>query len=283
MKLSLIAAAALAALAAVACGESEDGKVLGPRPADGEQAPEAPPASPEPRKLVEGDALPTSPVNLIVDPGFGLVGQQASMTSFLAFVDGSFSQIDLRPTTDSRSPAGFGGSVALVKADGATNKKSDPILVLTSFLGGAGPFRAQAWISKSSVGGAAVDVPTDKASIRVSIAEESPDGDAFDLAPVDGAARVVGGRTWVLFRGVVDKAIPYGGFFVVRTGEGGGAFHIASPEVVAQPIADGVPTLALSPSVRATARAKTASERAAIAKYRTVPPRLVPASPRPTL
>lgn len=281
MKLSLITAAALATLT-FACDETVASRAPDPRAPETEQAPEGPPPAAEPRKLVEGDALSTSPVNLLVDPGFGLAGQQASFNSFLAFVDGSFAQVDLRATFDSRSPAGFGGSVALVQADGATNKKSDPVLVLASFLGGAGPFRVQAWLSKSSVGGAPMDVPTDQAQLRVSIAEESPDGEAFDLARVPDATRVVGGRTWVLFRGVVDGPIPEGGFFVVRTGDGGGVFHLAAPEVVAQPLAEGVPTLSRASVVRATARVKSSGERIAIARFRAVPPRLTPATPRLT-
>ncbi|MBX3187933.1 MAG: hypothetical protein KF819_13000 [Labilithrix sp.] len=274
MKLSLIAALALSLLTA-ACGEE-----LAPPRQDPAPLPSAEPApAPAPRKLVEGNALPTAPTNLLADPGFALAGREAGYGSFLAFYDETFEQVELETTFDSRSPAGFGGNVALVKPTGATNKTSSPVMLLASFQGGAGPFRAQVWISKSEVAGAPADVTNDDKGITATITEESPDGEAYDLRPVDGSARVAGGRTWVLLRAEVQKPLAYGGFIVIRTGSGGGHFHIAAPEVVAQPLVDA--HAIRSSKLLAAARAKTSAERGAITRYKQQRPRLIPASSKP--
>jgi hypothetical protein len=281
MKLSLIVAAALSVFA-VACSDLEGSGGPAPRNTDVSEPPETPPPAPEPRRLLDqAEALPTSPANLIIDPGFGLLGGQAGFSSFIAFLDGGFTQLDLKATVDSRSPAGFGGNVALVKSDSATNKKSEAIVALTSFLGGAGPFRAQVWISKSTVSGTPTEVPTEASAVRVSIAEEDPEGDAFDLTAVPEASRFVSGRTWVLFRAAVEKTLPYGGFFVVRTGEGGGMFHVAAPEITPQALEVGMSVKSSRLARAAVARRKTSSERAAITKVKAIPPRLVPASAAP--
>jgi len=285
MKLSLIAAASLAALStlAAACGTTGEDPVVRKPPTTTTPPTETPVATP--RKLVDGTALATTPVNLIADPGFGLTGDESGgYGSFLAFYeDGGGEQLDLASTLDSRSPAGFGGNVALVKPAGATDSASEPVMALTSFPGGAGPFRAQVWVSHSDVAGNPTEsVATDATGIRASVADESPEGDAVDLAPVEGSTRKVGGRTWVLLRGEIGKPLTYGGFFMVRTGTGGGQFHLAAPEVVPQPLLDGLATTkSLSLSTATRTRSKTNVERAAIQRYKSRPPRLSPAAKKP--
>ena len=96
------------------------------------------------------------------------------------------------------------------------------------------------------------------------------------MKPVEGATRNAGGRTWILLRADITKPLTYGGFFVVHTGTGGGHFQIAAPEVIAQPLVDGL-TSTRSRSSVSHGRAKTASERSAILRYRSTPPQLVPA------
>ncbi|MDB4938136.1 MAG: hypothetical protein JWP87_5108 [Labilithrix sp.] len=278
MKLSLVAVsiASLSALS-VACGNDDDGKLRRPpAPADLATA-QPPPAAPPPRTMVTGNALPTSPVNLIADPGFGLVGagQQAGFGSFLAF-DDSFTQLTLTTTVESRSPAGFGGAVAHVLADGATDRASTPIMVLTSFQGGAGPFHAKVWVSRSTVAGAPATLTIGAKGMRASITDETPDGEAFDLTPVESATRVSGGRTWTLLRAEITKGLGYGGFFVVHTGTGGGQFLIAAPEIVAQPLVDGLVSTHSTPAFVRT-RSKTDAERTAILRYRSQRQQLVPA------
>lgn len=279
MKLSLIFAAALAA-SAVACGTSDEPGAPQPQPTT-EQPPagETPPAATG-RQLIDGKQLPTSPVNLLADPGFGLTGQEAGYGSFLAFYEGSYDPVELQTTIDSRSPAGFAGAVALVRPAGATDKKSEPVLLLTSFLGGAGPFRAQIWVSKSDVKGTPVELPTNGSAVKVSIADGDPDvGESFDLKPVDGATRTIGGRTWVLLKADIAKPLANGGFFLVRTGDKGGHVHLAAPEVTSDQVAVGQAVMRSS-AAAAIGRVKTSSERAVIRKYRALPPKLVPASPK---
>lgn len=279
MKLSLIISSlALTSIALAGCSTTDDDPVARRAPT-AEPAPTTPPATSTPRKLVEGNALPTSPVNLIADPGFGLVGQEAGYGSFLALTEGDYSQLEMTSMVDSRSPAGFGGAVALVKPEGATNTASDPVLVLTAFQGGTGPFRAQVWLSQSDVAGNPKEVTVDPKGVRATVTDETPDGEAFDLAIVDSATRKVGNRTWVLLRAEITKPLTYGGFFVVRTGTGGGEYRIAAPEIVAQPLVDGITaTKSLNASAKSLApRVKTQAERTAITKYKSRPPRLIPA------
>lgn len=277
MKLSLLFAS-MSVVAIVACDDGDElRKPSGQAPSEPGAA-EAPPPAPAPRTLVTGNALPTSPVNLIADPSFGTLGGQAGFGAFLAFDEATFSEVEVKTAIDSRSPAGFAGAVAVIAADGATSTQSDPVLFLTSFQGGGGPFHAKVWVSRSTLSGKPLPVTLGNKGIRATITDSALEGgEAFDLAPVEGSERIAGGRTWVLLRGEVTKPIEYGGFFVVRTGTGGGQFHVASPEIVAQPLVDGLAaTRASRPALRA--RVPSAGERAAILRYKSAPPRLVPAS-----
>lgn len=277
MKLSLIFAASLTALALAGCGTSDEGARNEP-PATDQPHGDQPPQSAPGRQLIDGKQLATSPVNLLADPGFGLAGHGGGYGSFLAFYEGGYDPYEIETTIDSRSPAGFGGAVGIIRPSGATDKKSEPVVLLTSFLGGAGPFHAQIWVSKSDVKGNPVDVPTDAA--QASIADGDPDaGESFDLVPVEGASRTVSGRTWVLYKVDVTKALTSGGFFMVRTSDKGGHIHLAAPEVTSDQVAVGQAVMRRSSFV-AIARARDAVERAAIRKYRAVPPRLLPASPK---
>lgn len=279
MKPYLALAAVSASLLVLAGCSTNDDEPVARRAPTAEPTTEPPPAVAAPRKLVESNALATSPVNLIADPGFGLAGQELGFGSFLAVTEDGFSQIELVTRSDSRSPAGFGGSVAIANPDGATDKESDPVLVLTSFQGGTGPFRAQVWVSQSTVSGKAKDVTIDPKGIRATVTDETPEGEAFDLTLVESATRKVGDRTWVLLRTEIAKPLTYGGYFVVRTGTGGGQFWIAAPEVVAQSLVDGIAsTKSITSTAHAIApRAKTRAERGAITKYKSLPPRFVPA------
>jgi len=276
MKLSLITAAALAALAG--CGVSEaDKKLEAPTPADTAPAEEGAPT----RQLIDGKALPTSPVNLLADPGFALVGREQGYGSFLAFYADGSQQLDLTATLDSRSPAGFGGGVALVRPAKATNTKSRAVTLLTSFLGGKGPFHARVWVSKSTVDGKPADLPTDGSAVTASVMDGSPESaDAFDLAVDASATRTSGGRTWVLFRGDVVKPLENGGFFVIETGTKGGHIHLAAPEITSDEVAVGQAVRARTGLTVAALRVKNTAERRAIEAYRSIPPRLTPASPR---
>jgi hypothetical protein len=280
MKLSLIFAASLATFALVGCGTSDEPAPNNQPPATEEPSAPETPSAPG-RQLIEGKQLPTSPVNLIADPGFGLAGQQGGYGSFLAFYEGGYDQFELETTIDSRSPAGFGGAVGLVRPAGATDKKSEPVILLTSFLGGAGPFHAQIWVSKSDVKGKPVDLPTDGSAIKISVADGDPDvGESYDLKPVEGANRSIGGRTWVLHKADITKPLTSGGFFMIRTGEKGGHIHLAAPEVATDQLVVGQAVMRSSTTFAAAGRVKTNAERIAIKKYRAVPPRLTPAAPK---
>lgn len=283
MKLSLITAATAALLAsfAIGCGTSEDKGEGGPKPAETTPAPAETASG---RQLVDGKALSTSPVNLLADPGFSLVGRQQGYGSFLAFYDGGQRQFELAATLDSRSPAGFGGAVALVRPEKATDSKSQAVILLTSFLGGKGPFHAKIWVSKSNVRGEPVDTPTDGSAVNVSIMDGSPEAnDAFDLEVDPAATRTIAGRTWILLRGDVTRPLDSGAFFVVRTGTSGGHIHLAAPEVTSDELTVGQAVKSHASLTLARARVKRTSERLAIKAYQALPPRLVPAAPKAEL
>jgi hypothetical protein len=281
MKLSLITAVALGALAA-GCGTSEEEKKADPP----KQEEPAPPSESTPqRQLVDGKTLSTSPVNLLADPGFSLVGRSSGgLGSYIAIYDGSSREADLTASLDSRSPASFGGAVAIVRAENATDSKSKAITLLTSFLGGKGPFHARIWVSKSNVAGGPVDLPTDGSAVTVSVMDGSPDSnDAYDLAVDPDVTKTIAGRTWVLLRGDVSKPLDNGGFFVVHTGTTGGQIHLAAPEVTSDEVVIGQAVKSRSSLRAATVRTKVLAERAAIKRYYAIPPRLVPAAPKPAL
>lgn len=278
MKLSLVAASSLA-LFAVACGSttSSDPAPAPPPPAE---TPAATPAAPV-RTLVDATVQPTSPVNLLVDPGFSLVGQQQSYSGFLAFTESDSQPFDLETTLDSRSPAGFAGGVALVKPSGATDTKSDAVVILASVMGGQGPFKGQVWFSKSDSKGKPATLATDGSAVTASLTEESPDGKGYDFAPVPDATKTVGGRTWVLYRVDVTSPLPYGGFLVLRTGTKGGQVHIAAPEITSSEVVAGAAVRSL-PLGASRSRALTSYERAAIKRFKSIKPSLVPAAPKAT-
>lgn len=284
MKLSLVKIGTLTlATAALAIGcsvSTEEKKTDAPKPT--EPAVVGPNEAAPVRKLVDGPALASSPVNLLADPGFSLVGRENGYGSFLAFYESGSKGYTLESTYDSRSPAGFGGSIALIKPAGATNQKTKAVTLLTSFLGGKGPFHAKLWVSKSDVDGAPVDTPTDGSAVSASIADGSPESnDAFDLKVDPNATRVTNGRTWVLLRADIDKPLDKGGFFVIRTGTTGGHFQLAAPEVTSDELVVGQAVLSKSALVAAVARVKTPTEKLAIKAYQSMPPRLMPAAPRP--
>lgn len=284
MKLSLVTAAAAAVLAVLTagCGTSDADKGEGgPKPADTTSpANDSAPV----RQLVDGKALSTSPVNLLPDPGFSLVGREQGYGAFLAFYDGGWRQFEFATHLDSRSPAGFGGAVALVRPDKATNTKSEGVILLTSFLGGNGPFHAKVWASKSTVKGEPVDIPTDGSAVKASVMEGSPEADdAFDLEVDPTATRTVGGRTWILLRGDITNPLANGAFFVVRTGTKGGHIHLAAPEVTSDEVVVGQAVKSRTHLTPARARRRDLSERLAIRAYQAIPPKLLPASPKPQL
>lgn len=274
MKISLATALSLFALA---CGTTDDVPQPPPvKPADSAQATQ-PPAPPQKRTLLDGTQLASSPVNLLIDPAFGLEIANYGQAGYGMWIDEAAQQTGFTTTLDSRSPAGFGGAVGLFQADGATNTQSDELVFIAPFPGGGGPFRARAWVSKSDVNGKPVTFTTDVKSIQLSLAAATPSGDAVDLTAVSGATRSYAGRTWVMLEVNVAQPYPYGGYFIIHTGTKGGRWHIAAPEVVAQPLVQGLPTQSLDLGKTVT-RPKTAKEQRTIDAYRKLQPKLVPAA-----
>lgn len=279
MKHSLSLLALLLAPLALACGTDESGTSVPAHPTDQTPATQ-PTATPTKRTLVTGNQLPTSPTNLLADPGFQVVGGQGlSFGVFVALSETDFSQVDLSSTLDSRSPAGQGGGVGLIMPTGATDSSSDSVMTLCAISGGDGPFHAQAWVSKSHVDGRAMDFDIDPKQLKISIFDSDPDGTGYDLAVVPESTRKVGDRTWMLLELALDKPLTHGAFFVIHTGDKGGQWHIAAPEVTAQPLvaALGTQSRRLAPAVR---RPLAAVEKKAVVRYvSSIKPRRIPAAP----
>lgn len=244
-----------------------------------DKPPTAKAAAVTPRRLVEGTSLPTSPVNLIADPGFFLVGQETSYGSFLAFFASSFSPFSPRLALASAAPSGFGGAVLHVEPPRATDTKSDAIILLTSFPGGNGPFVAELWASKSDAKGEPTPMPPNGSAFLATIADGSPEAAGYDLVADPEGTRTVGSRTWVRFRGTVTAPLTDGAFFVVTTGRDGGHVQFSAPSVTSAEVTPGgaVQQARGLSSATLARRALRGLEREAIAKYRRLPPRLAPA------
>lgn len=236
---------------------------LAPRPQEG------------PRKLVDTATLEgPHPTNLVLDPGFTIGGSSVGYGGFIGLYEATGNLASLDTEQDSRSPAGFTGAVGRVAPDGATDTKSKAILFLAPIIGGPGPFRAEVWVAKTNVDGTAtadIDVGTKGISATVT-SDPNGGGDAYDLEPADTIT--AGKQTWLRLRAQISSAIPYGGFFVVRTGTGGGHYLLAAPSVVAASLADEPAPRSLT---RTIARRLTDAERRAIARYKAIPPQLTPA------
>lgn len=294
MKLSLktALAASLLQITSLACFTGCDEHKPAPNPSPGLLETPAETPAPKRRLLPEGETTRLTPTNLLLDPGFGLVGDQIAYGAFMAFYEDTFREFTLETQLDSRSPAGFAGGVAIIRPSGATDTESDPVLLLTSFPGGKGPFQASMWVSKTDAKGNPAELPAEGGAVAASVMDGDPErGEAFDLV-VTSETRVAGGRTWVRMRAEIAKPLAQGGFFVVHTGKAGGGVQLAAPEVTSTEIAEGAtvavpgvdggaPTRAgalgvsdLPGAIRATPRGITSAEKRAIAKYRAVPPRL---------
>lgn len=271
--LHVFATLALGCFGAACSNSSDSGASPAPTTPIVEQP--APPATTPTRQLIDS-AGPTSPVNLILDPNFSLASGDPSYGAFLA-VSGTGGLISLDTTADSRSPAGFAGSVAIVKAPNATDTRSQSVLLLASFQGGDGPFDAQVWVSKTNLAGEPADVTIDAKGITASVTNGTVDGKAYDLTKVDEETHVAGGKTWILLRTRVTDALPYGGFFLVQTGTGGGQFLVARPEIVPQSLTTGLSARSLDLKAVRAPRPISDVERTAITRYRAIPQRLVPA------
>lgn len=259
------------AIASTACGTTSSdptpppGSV--PPPSDDGGADPAPP----PRTLVDGRALPGAAENMIIDPGFSLLAQRRqSWGSFLAFRNDAMTEAQVEVAVDSRSPARFAGGVATLPGDAANLSR---IILLTSFVGGAGPWRASLWVARRSTGDGKA-LPLDAQSLQVTVAAESPDQTGFALEADAASAYTAGGRTWTRFTASVPDSLQSGGFFLVSLSGGANDWHLAAPELVPQPLLPTRKSLAARPLVRT--RALGRAELDAIRKYRSIPPRLMP-------
>lgn len=211
-------------------------------------------AGPAPRRqLIQDDGIGTAPTNLLVDPFFANLN-----TTWLGFIETS----DVQRSVDGRSPTGFGGGIAVLPSEGE---------LLSAFLGGPGPFEAEVWVSKTdNRGNPLSDVPIGDSGIRVTVASGLPDPPdkaySYDLVPSGASLVASNGRTWISLRARIEGAVDHMGFFVVQTSPGTGKYLVASPSVVAEPLAKTVPTRA-RPLAPVVPRALRDDERSAIRRY----------------
>jgi len=221
------------------------------------------------RTLVEGNLLPTGTTNMLLDPGFSLLGSQ-SQGQFFAFTANG-STVTLTSRFDSSSPVGVRGGALYLADPAATDTSSKSITLLSSFVGGKASFSSRVWISHSNANGDPAPFPDDEEAISVTIAS----GDVSDGFPIKRTSTkpyVANGRTWVQFGGRVENDIK-GGFFLVTTGTSGGTWLLAAPEVLStSSLPEGNSLRSSTPTIRS--RRLTESERSAIQRYASFPPQL---------
>jgi hypothetical protein len=262
----------VASSALVACGGDD---TLSPTPTPTATVPVTPPP-PVPttttkRTLVEGQLVPTAPKNLLLDPGFFLTEQGGQITgAFLALFEANQDQATVTTRIDSTSPAGFGGGVLAAKDPKATDEKSRSLQLIAGFTGGPGPFTASVWVSSVDAAGNPRPFPEDGGGFAATVID-STQATAGTLRRDPAKTKTLGNRVWALYSGTWTKALVGGGLFSITTGNKGGGFDLASPEVVP---AD-VKVLSLRAPI--AIRPMSDSERSVAAKMAALPPRLRPA------
>lgn len=272
----------LLSLSLVACGSDE----APPEPV----TPAAPPPAPAPtaatppkRSLVEGKLLANSPQNMLLDPGFVLTEQgEGGAGSFVAYYSSGNQRLTVKIRNDSSSPSGFGGGFAILKDPKATDTTSRSFQLLSSFVGGKGPFAARVWVSFTDGAGLPKAAPEENSGFSASLVDNR-ERNAAELVNDPEATKVANGRTWHLYKGEQAKDLVGGGLFLISYGSKGGGIELAAPEVV--PVALTRAALAhpdarvetSAPALRE--RPLTTEERGSIAKYRSIPPRLMAAAP----
>jgi len=279
---SLLLSASLA-LPLVACGGDDMvGVVPGPAPTTPPAPPPPAPTTPPPRTLVQGTLLPSSTKNLLLDPGFQLTedgGQIAG--AFLAVYEQGQGGLTLKVRTDSTSPAGFAGGVAVAKEPRATDEKSRSIQFLAAFTGGKGPFVASVWVASVDAAGAPRPFPEGGGGFEASLIDPASNA-AAELTRQPERTKVANGRTWVLYQGTFTRNLLGGGMMIMTTGTLGGGFELAAPEIVATELPTG-----LTRGTPMRVRPMRESERAAVATYARIPKKLVPPkgveAPRPVV
>lgn len=256
----------LAIALSVGCGSSSE-------PEQPAQAPViAPPETVTPkavRTIVHRPLLAGSAQNLLLDIAF----REPGWGHFTTIFDTGYSQVAVASKTLSLSAASVSAPVGIFKDPAATDDKSKGMVSVASFVGGAGPFTARVWISRSTVAGAPAELLDDASEFRASITTGGiPEGKAYDLTRKD--EKVVGNRTWVLFEARVEATLPSTAFFNLKFGRRGGAYMVQAPEVIAlNLLPPGDTPMAMKVSV--PARTVTFEESAAVAYYLRQPHQLV--------
>lgn len=231
---------------AVGCGSSAEpvphGSAIlpsGPQGSSTASATTPPPddAGPPPapvRSMRSGSLLGTSPRNLLLDPS--ITPQQQGVLYWGHFgltYDGSFTPLKLDTHPYSDTPAGIGVPVAFVKDASATDTRSRAMSLLSPFIDGPGPYRAQVWLSPSDLAGNPVDLPGDPAAAGATVLSSvGAVVKSYDLVLDPASTRVIGGRTWGAWRAKIDAALPGGGFFQIKLGRLGGQWRVTAPEIV---------------------------------------------------
>ena len=266
------------ALALVGCGksdESSDAPTDEDAGIDTQTKSDSGKSSKAPRTLVTGALLPTSAGNMLIDPGFSLIGSQSSQGQFIAFT-GNGSTLDLSVRFDSASPIGARGSSLILKDPAATDSSSKAVTLLSSFVGGAPPLSTRVWLSYSTAAGDPQPFPEDPAAISVTISSGKLEG-GYELQKSAAKPRVIEGRTWVSFEGSVATEVR-GGFFLITTGTSGGSWLVAAPEIKA---AEG--NSVRSDRAALVRRPLRSQERDSITRYMAIPPNWGRTSKKPSL
>ena len=203
----------------------------------------------------------TSPQNLLLDPNFsvrfggGLGNWQPTTFNVMATTAPSYGSW---PMSD--APAGIALPVAhLADGNGATT--SIDLVLLAQVPGGPGPFHLRVWVSTLDPAASAT-LPDVAAAVLTSLTAT-----ATDVTEDPAKARVIGGRTWHLFDGIVSQDLTLGAYLAFEFPASKNTWLLQAPEFVPVALESPAKADAVVPRLFQFARTMTANERQAIIRY----------------
>jgi hypothetical protein len=233
-------------------------------------------AGPPPaRNLRTGSLTGTSPDNLLIDPSFAQ--NVEGWGHFSAYTPDLMATVKTATRTYSATPIGAAVPVAIVPFP-ATTGTATSTLMLSSFVGGPGPYEVSIWVSASDTNEAPIDLVAKQVKVTITgVTSMGKPAKSYDVPAVDADTQTTRGRAWHHYSAQIADALDGGGFFQVHLGPAIGSFWVTGPELVSKSLT--TPT-GMHRRPVAIARDPSADEISAIEHYRRAnPPKLVGAKP----
>jgi hypothetical protein len=165
----------------------------------------------------------THPQNMLIDPGFsvhwgGLGNWEATSFDVLALGMPSYGSF---PMSD--SPSGIALNIAYI-ANGQGLAQNMDLALVAQVAGGPGPWHLKVWIStydaaeSGTLSGVTVGLLTSLNSEAIEVTEDAT------------KTKVIAGRTWHLFDGIITQDLAIGGFVVFEFAASKNTWFIQSPD-----------------------------------------------------